>query len=205
MASFSKTAALLFCLALLFAACAATPSSCKCVIKSGQKGSRLLACTATNGAPAYAYATGLVTRNTNRCIRSTWYRKITDSRAAFGLCAPCATGAEADACVKYARDVIQDWCAAKFPKMDQPRCKCTATSRGVGKSTVSCRTVGGKVEKMDVNGLNRNAKELRACFNRNIPKAAETVYCRPCTHAARARSCATFIKFTAKALCYHRG
>ncbi len=201
MTSFIKTAALLLCFALLFADCTATASSCKCMIKSGRNGSRLLACTGSNGAQAYAYATGLITRNTNRCIRRTWYLKITDSRAAFGLCAPCASGAEANACVKYARDVIQDWCAAKFPMMDHPRCKCTAKSRGVGKSTVSCRTVGGKVEKIQLDGLGRNAKKMRACVKRIIPKAAETVYCRPCTHAARARSCATFIKFTAKALC----
>lgn len=191
-------------LSVLLALSTATSSSCKCTIEGGPKGARLLKCTSANRAPAYAYAVGLRTRNVDACIRSTWNKEINQAQGAFGLCSPCSTGAQANACVKYARDVIQEWCAAKYPKMDQPRCKCTATSRGVGKSTVSCTSTDGSVVKVNVNGLERNAKKLGDCFNRNIPLAAATLYCRPCLDTDRARSCANFINFTAKSLCYRR-
>ena len=182
----------------------ASASRCKCSIKQGQNGARLLSCTALNGAQAYAYATGLTTRTTNSCILRTWDRKITEAQGAFGLCSPCQTGAQANACVKYARDVVQDWCASKPPKMDQPRCKCTAKSNGTGKSIVSCAAKNGSVSSVNVSGLDRNAKELGECFNRNIPLAVGTLYCRPCMDADRARSCVKFIKYTAKSLCYDR-
>ncbi len=191
-------------LAVLPLVSATKSGSCKCAIKGGRSGARLIACIGANRAQAYAYATGLTTRGTNACIRRTWNSEITQAQGAFGLCSPCATGTQANACVKYARDAIQEWCAAKPPKQDQPKCKCTATRRGVGKSTVACKAVNGGVVKVNVDGLDRDAKELRDCFNRNIPLAVATLYCRPCMDADRARSCTNFIKFTAVSLCRQR-
>ncbi len=191
-------------LAVLSLVSAKKSSTCRCAIKGGQSGARLIACKGANRAQAYAYATGLTKLETNACIRRIWNRKITQAHGAFGLCSSCANGAQANTCVKYARDIVQEWCAAKPPKQDQPRCKCSATPRGVGKSTVSCKPVNGGAVKVNVEGLSRNATELRDCFSRNITPAVATLYCRPCTDADRARSCANFIKFTAKTLCRPR-
>ena len=182
----------------------ASASYCKCSIELEQKGARLLSCTALNGAKSHAYATGLTTRNTNLCVLRTWAEQITQAQGAFGLCSPCRTGAEATACVKYARDVIQNWCVDKPPKLNQPKCKCTAKNNGIGRSIVSCTARDGGVTSVNVNGLDPNMKELSKCFNRNIPLAIGTVYCRPCMDTDRARSCANFIKHTAKSLCRNR-
>ena len=207
MATTITTTSKLFTLFLCFSFASivsASASQCKCSIKQGQNGARLLSCAALNGAQSYAYATGLTTHGTNSCILRTWDRKITQAQGAFGLCSRCETGAQANACVKYARDVVQDWCAAKPPKMDQPKCFCTAKTNGTGKIIVSCTAKNGSVSRVNVSGLDRNVLALRKCFNRNTPPAAATVYCRPCMDINRARSCASFIKFTTKSLCNDR-
>ena len=69
---------------------------------------------------------------------------------------------------------------------------------------MSCTAKNGSVSSVNVSGLDRNVKELRDCFNRNIPLAVETDDCIPCMDADRARKCANFIKSTAKALCSDR-
>ena len=69
---------------------------------------------------------------------------------------------------------------------------------------MSCTAKNGCVSSVNVSGLDRNVKELRDCFKRNIPLAVETENCRPCMDARGARECADFIKSTAEALCYDR-